>query len=75
MKEDQIKKEESECTFKPQILESYKYDVTEPDSQPRYELLYNKGKNILSNKKNKTKVEIDEDVNGKECSFKPNTTK
>ena len=72
-KEDEIKS----CTFKPQISNKIFIPRMENKSQEkedRLEQLYNIGKNILKNKKDKPKEDF-EIVDEKECYFKPNMSK
>ena len=67
----------AQCTFKPNIIENYKFETNDPEreNQPRYKALYDMGTKNLSNRKNKTKEEYELDVNGRECSFMPDTSK
>jgi hypothetical protein len=75
------------CSFKPEIsnklfiskndsnvTRSGAYLKKDKDKENRFEKLYNIGKNILKNKKNKTKQEF-ENYDEKECYFKPDMSK
>ena len=67
------------CTFKPEI--SHKIFSSRRDNENetlekenRLDQLYNIGKNILKNKKEKPRKDFDI-IDEKECSFKPNISK
>jgi sucrose-6-phosphate hydrolase SacC (GH32 family) len=74
-KEKELKEMEN-CTFKPKINNYNLRDNVVPldgGGNQRIELLYKKGtENLINKKKTKTKVDIDFEKNGRECSFKPN---
>ena len=67
------------CTFKPKINEGHptsRENVEQPeDKSARWDKLYKMGIQIISNKKDKPKSEIEIETYGKECTFKPNITK
>ena len=78
LKEQKKKDELKECTFKPNIDTNFiprrkdRNDII--DIGNRYENLYNLGKALIKNKKDKTKIDIENDEL-KLCSFKPDITK
>ena len=82
-KENEIKS----CSFKPEIsnkiFKSRNDDVSEDaaylkvikkEKENRFEKLYNIGKNILKNKKDKPRQDF-ENYDEKECYFKPDMSK
>ena len=76
---EQKKKEElKDCTFKPHLESNYVSKLIQGESindgENRLDHLYNLGKQLVLNKKNKTKKEI-ENEEIKFCSFKPDTSK
>jgi len=75
---EQKKKDElKECTFKPNIEHHYiskKNQGENSEKENRLESLYNLGKNLIENKKIKTKEEIEKEEL-KLCTFKPDITK
>jgi len=76
-KQEKEKETLKECTFKPKInSNSVKMnESSKKDSKKRIDQLYKIGKTILTNKKDKTKDEIEAEKNQKECTFKPNIEK
>lgn len=78
-KEELITKELSHCTFKPQIINNYhsqREEVGLENSRvPRIEQLYKMGIQIIENKKDRPKHEIEVELYGKECVHQPNTKK
>lgn len=75
---EQKKKEElKDCTFKPNIDHQFISKKNQRDKYEmvnRFENLYNLGKNLIVNKKFKTKEEIEKEEL-KLCTFKPDITK
>lgn len=62
------------CTFKPQINTNSINIVNNKDYslKDRIDIIYNKGKKTLLNKKDKSNIELEEEKYLKECTFKPN---
>jgi len=74
MKEDQHTKELEDCSFRPKINDDYKPDkelIEVEDRSNRWEKLYKMGIQIITNKKDKPRNDIDQEIHGKECTFKP----
>jgi hypothetical protein len=76
---EQKKKEElKDCTFKPHLEANYVSKRRQGESvnerENRFDHLYTLGKELIANKKNKTKMDI-ENEEFKFCSFKPDTSK
>lgn len=71
------KKNLENCTFKPQINPKSTEIIKEKDIpfQDRIEMMYNKGKKNLLNKKDKTTEEIEVEKSKGEMTFKPNINK
>ena len=65
-----------ECTFKPNIESSYVLKKM-PENEPknRFYYLYNLGKEMIINKRDKTKEDLENEEREKFCSFKPDITK
>ena len=69
MRENNLKKEMEECTFKPKI----NYYSSSKQFQPnRFEELIQLQNEKIKNKKNKSKDEVDVEINKDEYTFKPN---
>ena len=69
MREENLKKEMEECTFKPKI--NY-YSSSKQFQTNRFEELIQRENDKNKNKKNKSKDEVDLEVNKDEYTFKPN---
>lgn len=78
MKEENEKRALEGCTFKPKINN---YNGNESNvmrcegGQSRIDQLYKKGRSNITNKKDKTKDEVELEKHGRECTFKPNLEK
>jgi hypothetical protein len=79
LKEEIKDKELSECTFKPKIMSNYEInreeEVFDEPRLKRFNQLYKMGIQIVSNKKDRQREEIDIEIHGKDCTFKPNIDK
>lgn len=78
LKEDISNRETIGCTFKPKINEEYhasREGIEIEDGPGRIDRLYKMGIQIISNRKDKPRDEIEKEIYGKECTFKPNMTK
>jgi hypothetical protein len=67
-----------ECTFKPKLQTSYNTnrDIIRPDEvEPRYNILYNKGKQMLTTRKDKSREQIEYEKHENEYKFKPDLEK
>ena len=71
IREENIKKEMEQCTFKPKI-NNVASVVLKPRGANRIEELYHKGSEKEKNRKNKTSDEVDFDKNQKDYTFHPN---
>ena len=76
MREEKQLRELENCTFKPKINTYTPKDNVCPidalQKDQRLEILYKKGTELLINKKDKTKEDLEIEKYGKECTFKPN---
>jgi hypothetical protein len=76
MREEKQLRELENCTFKPKINSYTPKDNVCPidafQKDQRIEVLYKKGIELLINKKDKTKEDLEIEKYGKECTFKPN---
>jgi hypothetical protein len=74
---EQRKKEElKECTFKPNIESNFvSKKMPGNERENRFDHLYNLGKELIMNKKDKTKKDLENEERIKFCSFKPNISK
>jgi len=79
MKEEFLSKEMEPCSFKPKINHTYhlshRDEFVEENRAGRIDKLYKMGIQIISNRKDKDKHDIDIELHGKECTFQPNTEK
>lgn len=79
LKEELADRELIGCTFKPLINDRYETnreeEVFDEPRMPRYDQLYKMGMQIVSSKKDKLKDDIEVDLYGKDCTFKPNIEK
>jgi len=67
-------KELEGCSFQPKINDDYKPDkelIEVEDRSNRWEKLHKMGIQIITNKKDKPRNDIDHEIHGKECTFKP----
>jgi hypothetical protein len=78
-KEELLAKEMDDCTFKPKIIKNYHHrdhgdEVVEGHDmrRDRWESLYKIGMQIVSNRKDRRKDDIEAEMYTKECTFKPN---
>jgi hypothetical protein len=75
LKEEFGNKEVMECTFKPKInkvsIEGKADSVEVEDSSKRWEKLFKMGTQIISTKKDKPREEIEKELHGEHCTFKP----
>jgi len=74
-----VGKELESCTFKPKVNDDYNPQRGEGveilDRSHRWDKLYKMGIQIISNKKDKHRDEIDKDLYEKHCTFQPNMDK
>lgn len=71
---NELKKDQEYCTFKPQINQKSQQIINNNKDitlQERLDLMYNKGKMTLLNRKDKSTIEFDLEKNKEECTFKP----
>ena len=83
VKEELEQKELKECTFRPKINQDYIFEKEKLKNEENNNIekknrmveLYEKGTSDIKKKKNRTKEEIEEESQIKECTFHPNTRK
>lgn len=77
MKEEFSNKEMEGCTFTPKINTDYHRGDGEEieDRNGRIERMYKMGMQIISSRKDKPKEDIEVELYGKECTFKPEIKK
>lgn len=80
LKSEYKDKELEPCTFKPKVNEKYEpsaREEVEGDSDPRkdrWEKLYRIGIQTQANRKDKPKDDLEVELHGQECSFRPDLT-